>query len=92
MYRDDQVLFDVFTPFNVLTGALARARGANLGTMLLIALGLELAENAVIHYYGDRFNARPRDFTTNVGVGLMATAVGWTLAEVALKGGFSRAA
>lgn len=91
MYRDDQVLIDVFTPFNVLTGAFARARGANLGTMLLIALGLELAENAVVHYYGHHFDAQPRDFTTNVAVGLMATAVGWTLAEIALNGGFNRA-
>lgn len=91
MYPDDQVLFDAFTPFNVFTGALARTRGANLGTILVISLGLELVENAFVHYYGDRFDMRSREPSTNIAVGLLATAVGWTLAEVAINGGFSRA-
>lgn len=90
MYRDGEPLVDVFTPFNVFTGALAGARGANLGTMLLVALGFELAENAFIHFYGERMGIQRKEFTTNVAVGMLATAVGWTLARCALEGAFSR--
>lgn len=92
MIDDDEILFDVFTPINVLMGALARYRGTNLGTMLLIAAGFELAENAVIHYYGDLLPTQAREPSRNIVVGLMATATGWALTDAALRGALERVA
>lgn len=91
MIDDDEVLFDAFTPINVLTGALARYRGASLVTVLLIALSLELAENALVHYYGDLLPVQPREPSQNIVVGLMATVAGWGLTDAALRGAFQRA-
>lgn len=91
MIDDDEVLIDAFTPINVLMGSLARYRGANLGTMLLIAVSLEIAENALVHYYGDRLPVQPREPSRNIAVGLMATVAGWGLTDAAMRGAFQSA-
>lgn len=85
-------LFDIFTPINVFTGAMARYQGANLAKMLAFSIGLELLENAMVHYWGDRLSIPPREVGPNVVVGILATSMGWALADATLRGAFTRAA
>lgn len=91
MIGDDEILFDAFTPINVFTGALARYRGYNLGTMLLIGATLEVAEQAFVHYFGHHLpDTGPREQPRNMAMGLLATVFGWGLADITLRGGFTR--
>jgi hypothetical protein len=91
MIVDDEILFDAFTPINVMMGALARYRGANLGTLLLVAAGLELAENALLYYYRDLLPVQPREPSQNIAIGILATASGWWITDAAMRGAFQSA-
>jgi hypothetical protein len=84
--NEDEAFFDLFTPINVVTGALARYRGADLPTMLMWGAGMEIAERAFVHYFGNHLPGGPRDPSINLAVGLMATTLGWWLADCALQG------
>lgn len=86
MINEDEAFFDLFTPLNVGMGALARYRGASLGTMLVVGAGFELAERAFAHFFGDRFPGGPKDPSVNMAVGLLATTLGWWIAHCAMQG------
>jgi hypothetical protein len=89
MIVNGQIVFDAFTPINVLTGAFARYRGAGLPTLLTIATILEIAENVAAHHLGDRFR-EPDEPTRNFAVGLAATTLGWAIADAGMRGAFAR--
>lgn len=79
----DETFFDHLTPLNVVTGAVARYRGSDVGQMLILAAAFEVIENGAYHYLRDYLP--PRNPTVNVLVGVMATMTGWWLADLAIN-------
>lgn len=90
MIVDDEILFDAFTPLNIFFGAMARYRGAKLGTMLVLAATFEVAENAATYYLRDHLPKGPDGPGRNFAMGLAATSLGWALADAGMRGAFSR--